>query len=48
MPCDRQLIDNTYTMLNLLLASVPCYLLKCTPDKEAADVVYDEIFNKND
>jgi len=44
-PCDRQLIDNTYTMLNLILASVPCYLLRCTPDKEAADVVYNEIFN---
>lgn len=44
-PCDRQLIDNTYTMLNLVLASVPCYLLKCTPDKEAADVVYKQIFN---
>ena len=46
-PCDRQLIDNTYTMLNLVLASVPCYLLKCTPDKEAADVVYNEIFKED-
>lgn len=44
-PCDRQLIDNTYTLLNLILASVPCYLLRCTPDKEAAEIVYDEIFN---
>ena len=44
-PCDRQLIDNTYTLLNLVLASVPCYLLRCTPDKEAAEIVYEEIFN---
>lgn len=44
-PCDRQLIDNTYTLLNLILASVPCYLLRCTPDKEAVEIVYDEIFN---
>ena len=46
MPCDRQLIDNVYTMLNLVLATVPCYLLKCTPDKEAADVVYNELFKE--
>lgn len=46
-PFDRQLIDNTYAILNLILAQVPCYLLKCTPDKEAADVVYKEIFKEN-
>lgn len=46
-PCDRQLIDNVYTMLNLVLASVPCYLLRCTPDKEAADIVYNQIFGNN-
>lgn len=46
MPCDRQLIDNVYTLLNLVLASVPCYLLSCTPEREAADIVYDELFGK--
>lgn len=43
-PCDRELVDRVYTMLNLIIAGVPCYLLKCTPEKEAADVAYNEIF----
>jgi len=43
-PSDRELIDKTYAFLNLLLSNVPCYTLKCLPDKEAVYTVKNEIF----
>ncbi len=43
-PSDRELIDKTYAFLNLLLTNIPCYVLKCLPDKEAVFTVKNQIF----
>ncbi len=45
MPNDKELIDKTYTFLNLLLSNIPCYLLRCLPDKDAVLTVKKQVFN---
>ena len=44
VPSDRELIDKTYAFLNLLLTNIPCYVLKCLPDKDAVLTVKNELF----
>lgn len=44
IPTDKNMTDKTYTLLNLLLSSVPCYLLKCLPDTDAVETVKKAVF----
>ena len=44
IPYDKSMTDNVYTLFNLLLSSVPCYLLKCLPDTDAVITVKNMIF----
>lgn len=45
LPNDKESIDRSYTFLNLLLSNVPCYILKCLPDKDAVLTVKKCIFS---
>ncbi len=45
-PKDREMIDKVYAFLNLLLTNVPCYNLKCLPDKDAVLTVKNKIFEE--
>lgn len=44
IPTDKNMTDRAYTLLNLLLSSVPCYLLKCLPDRDAVETVKKAVF----
>lgn len=44
IPFDKDMTDKVYTLLNLLLYTVPCYLLKCLPDENAVMTVKNMIF----
>lgn len=39
VPFDKTMTDKVYTLLNLLLSSVNCYLLKCLPNEDAVMTV---------
>jgi hypothetical protein len=47
-PMDKALMDKTFDLINILLTKVPCYLLKCTPTDKAVDVIWSELYDKNE
>lgn len=40
-PTDLQSVDTLFPLLDQMLREIPCYLLKCTMDEEAAEVSYE-------
>ncbi len=47
-PADRALMDKLFTLIHLLLSETPCYILRCRPDMEAAQTVWNELFGNED
>jgi hypothetical protein len=45
-PVDKDLMDKTFDLINILLTNIPCYLLKCTPTDKAVETVWNELYNK--
>ncbi len=45
-PTDLQSVDTLFPLLDQMLREIPCYLLKCTMDKEAAEVAYEGMCRK--
>ena len=46
-PKDTKAVDALFPLLDATLRTVPCYLLKCNMDNEAAIVAYNGMNNKN-
>ena len=44
---DRQFVENSTALLLRLLEDIPVYLLECRPDREAVEIVRNEIFGNN-
>lgn len=47
IPFGKEMTDKVYTLLNLLLSAVPCYLLKCLPDTDAVMTVKKAVFEND-
>ena len=45
IPMDKKLAEKAYDSINKLITSTNCYLLKCTPDERAVEVVKNCIAN---